>query len=84
MILDPHICHLDLQPYKKESDGSLLLQLSLSTMLEGDETQNGEDSLRFYNNQHNYYLGIVLHVRLLYVCNLDSLGNSLHSSTIAT
>jgi hypothetical protein len=54
---------------------SLLLQLSLSTKLEGDETKFGEDSMRFYNNQHNYYCGIDLHARLLYVCILDSLGN---------
>ena len=31
--------------------------------------------MRFYNNQHNYYCGIDLHARLLYVCILDSLGN---------
>ena len=31
--------------------------------------------MRFYNQQHNYYCGIDLHARILYVCILDSLGN---------
>ncbi|WP_185066994.1 hypothetical protein [Vibrio ponticus] len=33
--------------------------------------------MRFYKNQHNYYCGIDLHARLLYVCILDSLAASL-------
>ena len=31
--------------------------------------------MRFYNQQHNYYCGIDLHARILYVCILDATGN---------
>lgn len=31
--------------------------------------------MRFYNTQHDYYCGIDLHARILYVCILDSAGN---------
>ncbi|MGL6260076.1 IS110 family transposase [Vibrio sp. WXL210] len=31
--------------------------------------------MRFYNQQHDYYCGIDLHARILYVCILDSHGN---------
>lgn len=31
--------------------------------------------MRFYNQQHDYYCGIDLHARILYVCILDNLGN---------
>ncbi|GAB2661881.1 hypothetical protein GCM10026988_32950 [Vibrio panuliri] len=31
--------------------------------------------MRFYNNQHNYYCGIDLHARLLYVYILVSLDS---------
>lgn len=31
--------------------------------------------MRFYNQQHDFYCGIDLHARILYVCILDSTGN---------
>ncbi|SKA73556.1 hypothetical protein SAMN02745132_04820 [Enterovibrio nigricans DSM 22720] len=31
--------------------------------------------MKFYNTQHDYYCGIDLHARILYVCILDSAGN---------
>ena len=30
--------------------------------------------MRFYAKQHNYYCGIDLHARTMYVCALDSTG----------
>ncbi|WP_017016992.1 IS110 family transposase, partial [Enterovibrio norvegicus] len=33
--------------------------------------------MRFYNQQHNYYCGIDLHARILYVCILDATGNKI-------
>ena len=30
--------------------------------------------MRFYVKQHNYYCGIDLHTRIMYVCILDSKG----------
>ena len=30
--------------------------------------------MRFYTKQHNYYCGIDLHARTMYVCILDSTG----------
>lgn len=33
--------------------------------------------MRFYSHQHPYYCGIDLHTRLLYVCIIDELGNTL-------
>ncbi len=32
--------------------------------------------MRTCNQQYNYYCGIDLHARILYVCILDSLGNT--------
>jgi len=31
--------------------------------------------MKFYKNQHNYYCGIDLHARTMYICILDSKGN---------
>ena len=33
--------------------------------------------MRFYNRQHQYYCGIDLHVRTMYVCILDAAGQVL-------
>ena len=30
--------------------------------------------MRFYNRQHQYYCGIDLHVKTMYVCILDAAG----------
>ncbi len=31
--------------------------------------------MRFYNQEHDYYCGIDLHARILYVCIIDAKGN---------
>ncbi len=31
--------------------------------------------MKFYKKQHNYYCGIDLHARSMYLCILDSKGN---------
>ena len=33
--------------------------------------------MNFYNNMHQYYCGIDLHARLLYVCIIDNTGEVL-------
>ncbi len=33
--------------------------------------------MRFYNHQHQYYCGIDLHVKTMYVCILDATGQVL-------
>ena len=33
--------------------------------------------MRFYNHQHQYYCGIDLHVKTMYVCILDGAGQIL-------
>ena len=33
--------------------------------------------MRFYNHQHQYYCGIDLHVKTMYVCILDTTGQVL-------
>ena len=33
--------------------------------------------MRFYNTEHDYYCGIDLHARMLYVCIIDARGNKL-------
>ena len=33
--------------------------------------------MRFYNRQHRYYCGIDLHVKTMYVCILDGVGQVL-------
>ena len=33
--------------------------------------------MRFYNKQHQYYCGIDLHARKMYICIIDSQGNTL-------
>jgi len=35
----------------------------------------GESSMKFYTTLHNYYCGIDLHAKILYVCILDQQGN---------
>jgi len=44
---------------------------------EGDQTQQGEDPMNFYNTYHAHYCGIDLHARSLYVCILDQAGDVL-------
>lgn len=38
--------------------------------------------MRFYNNLHQYYCGIDLHTRTMYVCIVDQQGNNLHHQNI--
>ena len=33
--------------------------------------------MRFYNNQHQFYAGIDLHARKIYICIIDGKGNVL-------
>ncbi len=41
--------------------------------------------MKFYTNQHQFYCGIDLHAKKMYLCVLDSLGNIvLHRNTDAT
>ena len=39
--------------------------------------------MRFYNNQHQYYCGIDLHTRTMYVCVLDQQGNKLQHKNLS-
>ena len=41
--------------------------------------------MRFYNRQHRHYCGINLHVKTMYVCILDAMGQVLvHQNAPAT
>jgi hypothetical protein len=40
--------------------------------------------MRFYNQQHNYYCGIDLHARKMYVCILDQTGKTKVHQNIKT
>jgi transposase len=39
--------------------------------------------MRFYTQQHKYYCGIDLHARVMYVCILDSAGNTVFHKNMA-
>jgi len=39
--------------------------------------------MKFYNQQHNYYCGIDLHARKMFVCILDQKGKTMvHESSL--
>jgi len=56
---------------------SLPLQLTAEAANWKVPQRNGEDSMRFYTQQHRYTCGIDLHARSLYVCILDDTGQVL-------
>ena len=49
----------------------------------GHLNQPKEDKMRFYNNIHQYYCGIDLHTRTMYVCILDQQGNKLQHKNLS-
>jgi transposase len=49
-----------------------MLMLGKSTV-----TKEGGDLMRFYTTQHQFYCGIDLHARSMYVCILDQAGETL-------
>jgi hypothetical protein len=43
-----------------------------------------EDKMRFYTGQHQYYCGIDLHTKNMYICILDQAGKILVHKNIST
>ncbi len=40
--------------------------------------------MRFYNRQHRHYCGIDLHVKMMYICILDTTGQVLLHKNVKT
>jgi len=64
-----------------EPELSLPLQFTAEAVNWKVTTTKGEDSMRFYTQQHRYTCGIDLHARSLYVCILDDTGQRSFTKT---